>query len=260
MVNQNRKNPNRSSSTKGGHSSSSTTKSTTMKDHIILTTETNEQMEDRFKGFMMLCFAMNVPVDRQCFEVGTRGLLGCGHYTTKMPRKAFNCSDAMYLMLQQTMESYEQENNRMQVVKTIYHSLFFMGWSYVFVPYMTSTVPLSMSPTKFTAQVILILLCLSYMEGWALHGTLSKIHLWDVLRTTYRLCFLYIFVSEISYAHHLNGLPLVMVSWSFTQSVAHAHGLLTSYALSPLLNNKWYQVKAFRLSEIIQYSITKSIL
>ena len=238
MVNP-KKNPNRSAASKGAGTSS--TNKNTLKDDITLTTDTNEEMQERVNGFLMLCGAMSIQVDRQCFDVGTRGVLG-GYVTTRIPRKAFNCNDAMYLMLQQVMDQYEQKNNRTQAVKTIYHILFFLGWSSVFLPYVTSTVPLSVPPTKFSAQVIFLLLCLSYLEGWAVHGILLKMNMWDVLKTTYRLCFLYVFVSEISYAHHLNGLPLVIVAWSFTENIKHAHGLLTSYALSPLLNNKWYQV------------------
>ena len=109
---------------------------------------------------------------------------------------------------------------------------------------------LSVTPTKFSAQVIFLLLCLSYLEGWAVYGSLSKINMWDVFKTTYRLFFLYVFVSEISYAYHLNGLPLVIVAWSFTEVIKHAHGLLTSYAFSPLLNNKWYQVRKYNLSYV----------
>ena len=233
-----RKNHPRPTSTKGGSTSNNRN---AMKDNIILTTDTNEEMAERLNGFIVLCGAMNIQIDRQCFDVGTRSALS-GYVTTKIPRKAFNCSDAMYLMLQQVMEQCEQKNNRMQALKTIYHLLFFVGWLYAFLPYMTSTVPFSVSPTKFSAQVIFLLLCLSYLEGWAVHGSLSKINMWDALKTTYRLCFLYVFVSEISYAHHLNGLPMVIVAWSFTETMKHAHGLLTSYALSPLLNNKWYQV------------------
>ena len=212
------------------------------KDSILITTDTNEEMTERLNNFIVLCGAMNIQIDRQSFEVGTRSAL-TGYVTTKIPRKAFTCSDAMFNMLQQLMEQLEQKNNRVQASKTIYHILFFLGWFYAFSPYMTSTVPFSVSPTKFSAQVILLLLCLSYLEGWAVQGSLSKINMWDALKTTYRLSFLYIFASEISYAQHLNGLPMVIVAWSFTESLKHAHGVLTSYALSPLLNSKWYQVK-----------------
>ena len=234
-----RKNQSRSASSKGGSTSSS---KTTTKDYITLTTETPEEMQDRINGFIMLCGAMSIQIDKECFDVGSRCALR-GRATTKIPRKAFNCNDAMYLMLQQVMEQYEEKNYRVQALKTIYHILFFLGWSSVLFPYITSTVPLSVTPTKFSAQVIFLLLCLSYLEGWAVFGSLSKINMWDVLRTTYRLFFLYVFVSEISYAHHLNGLSLVIVSWSFTENIKHAHGLVTGYAFSPLLNNKWYQVK-----------------
>ena len=239
-----RKTPNRSSSKGSNPSSSASQTKNQVRDYILLTTETDEEMRDRLNGFLMLCAAMNIQVDRS-FDVGTRGALGGGYCTTKIPRKAFNCSDAMYLMLQQVMDQYEQKNNRMQALKTIYHILFFLGWSSVLLPYITSTVPLSVSPTKFSAQVIFLLLCLSYLEGWAIHGVISKINMWDVLKITYRICFFYVFVSEISYAQHLHGLPLVLVSWSFTENIKHAHGVLTSYAFSPLLNNKWYQVKIF---------------
>jgi len=235
-----RKTPNRSNSKGSNSSSSSSQTKNPVKDHIILTTETEEEMRDRLNGFLMLCAAMNIQVDRS-FDVGARGALG-GYCTTKIPRKSFNCSDAMYLMLQQVMDQYEQKNNRMQAVKTIYHILFFLGWSSVLLPYITSTVPLSVSPSKFYAQVIFLLLCLSYLEGWAIHGVISKINMWDVLKITYRICFFYVFVSEISYAQHLHGLPLALVSWSFTENIKHAHGVLTSYAFSPLLNNKWYQI------------------
>ena len=235
-----RKTPNRSNSKGSNSSSSSSQTKNPVKDHIILTTETEEEMRDRLNGFLMLCAAMNIQVDRS-FDVGARGALG-GYCTTKIPRKCFNCSDAMYLMLQQVMDQYEQKNNRMQAVKTIYHILFFLGWSSVLLPYITSTVPLSVSSSKFSAQVIFLLLCLSYLEGWAIHGVISKINMWDVLKITYRICFFYVFVSEISYAQHLHGLPLALVSWSFTENIKHAHGVLTSYAFSPLLNNKWYQV------------------
>jgi hypothetical protein len=234
-----RKNQNRSASSKGG---STSTSKTTTKDYITLTTDTTEEMLDRINGFIMLCGAMTIQIDREGFEVGSKGALG-GRVTTKIPRKAFNCNDAMFNMLQQVMEQYEEKNYRLQALKTIYHILFFLGWSSVLLPYITSTVPLSVTPSKFSAQVIFLLLCLSYLEGWAMYGSLSKINMWDALRTTYRLLFLYVFVSEISYAHHLNGLSLVIVAWSFTENIKHAHGLLTSYAFSPLLNNKWYQVK-----------------
>ena len=164
-----RKNQSRSASSKGGSTSSS---KTTTKDYITLTTETPEEMQDRINGFIMLCGAMSIQIDKECFDVGRRGaLLGC--ITTKMPRKAFNCNDAMYLMLQQVMEQYEEKNYRVQALKTIYHILFFLGWSSVLFPYITSTVPLSVTPTKFSAQVIFLLLCLSYLEGWAVYGSLS---------------------------------------------------------------------------------------
>ena len=228
----------RASSSKGG--STSTNKSV-MRDSIILTTETNEEMEERLNSFIALCGAMNIGIDRQCFDMGTRSALsGCA--TTKIPRKAFDCNDAIYLMLQQVMEHCEQKNTRIQALRAIYHFSFLIGWIFVFTPYMTSAVPFSVSPTKFSAQVILLLLCMSYLEGWAVYGSFSKINLWSALKTTYRLCFLYIFISEITYAQHLNGLPMVIAAWSFTESIKHAHAILTSYVLSPFFNNKWYQV------------------
>ena len=92
-----RKPQNRASSKGANTSSSSNQTKNQTKDFIILTTETDEEMRDRLNGFLMLCAAMNIQVD-QCFDIGTRGALGGGYCTTKIPRRAFNCSDAMYLM------------------------------------------------------------------------------------------------------------------------------------------------------------------